>query len=245
MGLIQYTAARRLDRIMDSQGDGTGTVTQVVTAKTVSGATNATPIVVTATSHGYTDGDFVNITGVVGTTACNDLHIVANKTSNTFELTTPAGADVAGNGAYSSGGAAHLCFACKPASGERFCLHKFAGYFQGGNVQRASYYGPWSPSLGTALTVGVEVQVRQDTTLVHTLSPAPIKTAPMGWMLGARQLPHFESIVGTASNFRWDFSTCAVNLDGDADEFFVVLHSDNMTATAVERQLMSVHGESI
>ena len=115
--MIAYCPSRRLDQVLDSQGDGSGTINQAQTAKTVSGATNATPIVVTATSHGYSDGDYVHITGVVGNTACNDLHVVANKTSNTFELTTPAGVDVAGNGSYSSGGAAHLCFVVKPAAG--------------------------------------------------------------------------------------------------------------------------------
>jgi hypothetical protein len=245
--MIGYTAARILSQVLDSQGDGTGTTNQLPAAKTVSGATNATPIVVTATGHGYSDGDFVHITGVVGTTACNDLHIVANTTTNTFELTTPAGADVAGNGSYSSGGTAYMCFVCKPAAGVTFCLHKFAGYFQGGILQRAGYYGPFTYPLasGPTLTNGVEVQVRQDTTLLHTLSPAPIKTAPLGFMLGARQLPHMEMVAGSASNFRWDFSGCAVNLDGDADEFFVVLNSDDITATGLERQVMSVHGESI
>jgi hypothetical protein len=238
--MITYTAARILSQVLDSQGDGTGTTNQLPAAKTVSGATNATPIVVTATSHGYSDGDFVNITGVVGNTACNDLHIVANKTSNTFELTTPAGADVAGNGSYSSAGAAHLCFVCKPASGEKYCVHKFGGYFMGGTTSMPDKY-----LLTAALSVGIEVQVRQNTTLLHTLSPTPIKTAPAGWSLGAAPLPPIEFISGAAFNFRWDFSSCAVNLDGDADEFFTVLHSDNMTATAVEQQLMSVHGESI
>ena len=238
--MIRYTAARILSEVLDSQGDGTGTTNQLPAAKTVSGATNATPIVVTATSHGYSDGDFVNITGVVGNTACNDLHIVANKTSNTFELTTPAGTNVAGNGSYTSGGAVHLCFVCKPGAGAKFCVHKFTGYFQGGTAMRPDYY------LNTAaLTVGVKVQVRRNTTLGHTLSPAPLKTAPLGWAQGARPLPPIEFIGGAAMGFRWDFSGCTVNLDGDADEFFVVLHSDNMTATAVEQQLMSVHGESI
>ena len=238
--MISYTAARILSEVLDSQGDGTGTTNQLPAAKTVSGATNATPIVVTATGHGYSDGDFVNITGVAGNTACNDLHIIENKTSNTFELTTPAGTNVAGNGSYTSGGAAHLCFVCKPGAGAKFCVHKFSGYFQGGSIMRPDYY------LGTAaLTVGVKVQVRQNTTLLHTLSPAPIKTAPLGWSHGARQLPPIEFITGAAMGFRWDFAGCAVNLDGDADEFFVVLHSDDMTTTAVEQQLMSLHGESI
>ena len=238
--MITYTAARILSQVLDSQGDGTGTTNQLPAAKTVSGATNATPIVVTATSHGYSDGDYVNITGVVGTTACNDLHVVANKTSNTFELTTPAGTNVAGNGSYSSGGAAHLCFTCKPGSGERYCVHKFGGYFLGGAASMPDKY-----LYTAALTNGIQVQVRQNTTVVHTLSPAPIKTAPAGWSLGAAPLPPIEFVSGAAFNFRWDFAGCAVNLDGDADEFLVVLHSDDMTTTAVEQQLMSVHGESI
>ena len=108
MGQVQYSAARRLDRILDSQGDGTGTISQVIAATSISGATNATPIVVTANSHGYSDGDFVHITGVVGNTACNDLHVIQSTTTNTFELTTPAGANVGGNGSYDSAGAAHL-----------------------------------------------------------------------------------------------------------------------------------------
>ena len=238
--MIAYSPARMLNKLVDSQGDGTGTTNQLPAAKTISGATNATPIVVTATSHGYSDGDYVHITGVVGNTACNALHVVANKTTNTFELTTPAGVDVAGNGSYSSDGKAHLCFACKPAAGEKYCIHKFIGVLQGGSVISPDYY------LNTAaLTNGIEVQVRQNTTVVHTLSPAPIKTAPLGWALNARQVSPCEALVGVAVQFRWDFAGCAVNLDGDADEFFVVLHSDDMTTTAIEQQLMSLHGESI
>ena len=238
--MIAYSPARMLNKLVDSQGDGTGTTNQLPAAKTISGATNATPIVVTATSHGYSDGDYVHITGVVGNTACNALHVVANKTSNTFELTTPAGVDVAGNGSYSSDGKAHLCFACKPAAGEKYCIHKFIGVLQGGGaIDLGDYLGV------AALTNGIEVQVRQNTTVVHTLSPAPIKTAPLGWALNARQVSPCEALVGAAVQFRWDFAGCAVNLDGDADEFFVVLHSDDMTTTAIEQQLMSLHGESI
>ena len=237
--MIAYSPARMLNKLVDSQGDGTGTTQQLPAAKTISGATNATPIVVTATSHGYSDGDYVHITGVVGNTACNDLHVVANKTANTFELTTPSGADVAGNGSYSSDGKAHLCFLCKPAAGEHYCVHHFTGYCLGGSINPAEYLR------GAALTNGIKVQVRQNTTIVHTLSPAPIKTAPLGWSLGSRQLPPAEKVGGSAVNFRWDFANCAINLDGDADEFFVVLHSDDMTTTDVEQQLMSVHGESI
>jgi len=234
--MIAYSPSRRLDQVLDSQGDGTGTINQAQGAKTVSGATNATPIVVTATSHGYSDGDFVNITGVVGNTACNDLHIIQNKTSNTFELTTPAGANVAGNGSYSSGGAAHLSFACKPAAGETYCVNRFTGYFIDSSSRDDFYMNE------AALSVGIKVQVRQNTTLEYTVSPTPIKTAPVGWSLGALPMQVVDAMGGAAYSFNWIFSSCLMNLDGDTDDFFVVLHSD---AIAIEQQLMSIHGESI
>ena len=56
-------------------------------AKTISAATKANPCVVTANSHGFSDGDEVEISGVVGMTELNNRRFtVANKTTNTFEL---------------------------------------------------------------------------------------------------------------------------------------------------------------
>jgi hypothetical protein len=55
--------------------------------KTISAITKANPAVVTATSHGYSNGDEVVISGVVGMTEVNGKRfLVANKTTNTFEL---------------------------------------------------------------------------------------------------------------------------------------------------------------
>lgn len=74
---------------------------------TISGATVANPVVVTATAHGLTDGDWIKIIGVVGMTELNDIfYIIANKTTNTFELTDTDGADVDGSAftAYTHGG---------------------------------------------------------------------------------------------------------------------------------------------
>lgn len=68
-------------------------------SKAITGATNANPIVVTSAGHGFADGDKVTISGVLGNTAANGTHTVANKTADTFELS-----GVAGNGAYVSGG---------------------------------------------------------------------------------------------------------------------------------------------
>src|SRR5690242_19929753 len=67
-------------------------------AKLITGATNATPIVITAASHGYSNGDIVAIYGVLGNTAANGVWKIANVTTNTFELQTRAGANVSGNG---------------------------------------------------------------------------------------------------------------------------------------------------
>ncbi len=60
----------------------------VNSAVTITAATAANPIVVTAGSHGYSNGDEVFITGVVGMTQLNGRRfIVANKNANDFELT--------------------------------------------------------------------------------------------------------------------------------------------------------------
>lgn len=74
-------------------------------AKPITGATNATPIVITATSHGFSNGDIVTISGVGGNTAANGVFRIANQATNTFELThRDTGANIAGSGAYTSGG---------------------------------------------------------------------------------------------------------------------------------------------
>lgn len=69
--------------------------------KSVTGATNATPIVVTSTAHGYVAGDVVIIKGVTGNTNANGKFVIANTTANTFELTNfDTGANIAGNAAF-------------------------------------------------------------------------------------------------------------------------------------------------
>lgn len=76
-----------------------------VTLKAITGATNATPIVVTSTAHGFANGQLVYIERVGGNTNANGRRLVANVAANTFELQDPTtGLNVAGNGAYTSGG---------------------------------------------------------------------------------------------------------------------------------------------
>lgn len=76
-------------------------------AKVITGATNASPLVITSNSHGYSNGDWVYITAVGGMTQLNGLtYVVINKTANTFQLTDLFGTTINSTlyGIYTSGG---------------------------------------------------------------------------------------------------------------------------------------------
>lgn len=75
----------------------------------ISGASKANPCQITATSHGFVNGDWVVITSVGGMTQLNGrTFIVANATTHTFTLQTPQGTAVISTGytTYTSGGVA-------------------------------------------------------------------------------------------------------------------------------------------
>lgn len=65
----------------------------------ITGATNATPIVITSANHGLTTGARITVVNVLGNTAANGTFIVTRVDANTFSLDGSAG-----NGAYTSGG---------------------------------------------------------------------------------------------------------------------------------------------
>ena len=70
---------------------------QVITeiGLTVESMTNASPGVFTITAHGFNDGDEIFLDGLTGTTGLSGKsYLVANKTTNTFELTTVFGVAV-------------------------------------------------------------------------------------------------------------------------------------------------------
>lgn len=74
---------------------------------TITGATAAEPVVITAVNHGLSNGDQVKIDNVLGMTELNNkAYLVANKTDDTFELTDLNGVDIDGAAytAYVSGG---------------------------------------------------------------------------------------------------------------------------------------------
>jgi Ubiquitin-activating enzyme E1 FCCH domain/Phage tail tube protein, TTP len=71
-------------------------------APVITNITQANPAVVSVTSHGLSDGDVVEISGVVGMTEVNGKRFVISElTSGTFSL---LGVNATGYGAYVSGG---------------------------------------------------------------------------------------------------------------------------------------------
>lgn len=81
--------------------------------KTITGITKANPAVVTASSHGYSNGDEVIITLVGGMTEINGKRYkVANKTTNTFELQDLDGNNINSTAytTYTSGGDANKIY---------------------------------------------------------------------------------------------------------------------------------------
>lgn len=75
-----------------------------VVATTISGATNASPIVITTlTAHGFTTGQTVLVSGVNGNTAANGRWVVVVLTSTTLQLFGSVG-----NGGYTTGGSISL-----------------------------------------------------------------------------------------------------------------------------------------
>lgn len=77
--------------------------------KTITGATQANPVVVTAAGHGFSNGNVVEIAGVKGMSELNgNAYTLAGVTAGTFELNDSEGdpIDATGFSAYISGGKA-------------------------------------------------------------------------------------------------------------------------------------------
>ena len=70
----------------------------------ITGATNASPIVITSAGHGFTDGMVVIVASVGGNTAANGTWVVTDADDNTFKLYTTNGVASSGNSEYTTGG---------------------------------------------------------------------------------------------------------------------------------------------
>lgn len=83
--------------------NGTWTSSTLQGTKTISGATNASPIVITCTGHGYSTGDTVVIASILGNLEANGTWEITVIDTNTFSLNGSTG-----SGAWTSGGSARL-----------------------------------------------------------------------------------------------------------------------------------------
>jgi len=84
----------------------------LATPLTITDCTNATPAVVTSTAHGLKTGDSVTISGVGGATGCNGNFHITWVDADSFQLQdiTLTHADVAGGGAYTTGGTVDVIY---------------------------------------------------------------------------------------------------------------------------------------
>ncbi len=98
LGNIAWTTNTIKTALLDT------TVTSTA-VKPITGATNATPIVLTVTGNGYVNGDIVYVDGVGGNLSANGIWQVASAATNTITLVTPVAAvNSVGSAAYTSGG---------------------------------------------------------------------------------------------------------------------------------------------
>jgi len=82
---------------------GTGSLSYKDTNNNISGATNASPVVITSNGHGLTTGTTVTISGILGNTNANGTWVITAINSNTFSLNGSSG-----NASYTSGGQWHV-----------------------------------------------------------------------------------------------------------------------------------------
>lgn len=141
-------------------------------AKVITNATNATPVVITANSHGFSNGDIVSIFGVGGNSAANGIFKVANVTTNTFELQTRAGSNVAGSGAYTSGGRVMNLTSAQNysdvASGARIAVATLASKAKTNGVASAANvtYGTVTGAVSEALIIWKDTGTESTSTLI-------------------------------------------------------------------------------
>ena len=112
------------------------------TATTITAATAADPVVITAAGHGFTGGERVAIKAMTagGMVEVNDrIFTVADVVGATFELTDNGGAspanDIDGTGfaAYTTGGTVQLATELDVFSHRKFAVNGDTGSFSGGN----------------------------------------------------------------------------------------------------------------
>jgi hypothetical protein len=73
-------------------------------SKTVTGATNANPVVYSSVGHGFSNNDVLVLGGIGGNLSANQTGLATAVAANTFDLNTLEGVAVAGSGAFTTNG---------------------------------------------------------------------------------------------------------------------------------------------
>src|SRR6185369_2813828 len=107
-----------------------------LTPTNITGATNATPIVITATAHGLVDGQQVTIASVGGNTAANGTWVVDVLSSSTFALVGSAG-----SGSYTAATGTVQALADVKYSAARSVTRFLANLWNDGNQFTGSGWG--------------------------------------------------------------------------------------------------------
>tara|TARA_S200002703_G_scaffold73763_1_gene63670 strand:+ start:9289 stop:11808 length:2520 start_codon:yes stop_codon:yes gene_type:complete len=143
--------------------------------KTITGATQANPCVITSNSHGYSNGDEVYIASVVGMTELNNKrYLVKNKSTNTFELT-----DIDGNNINSSS------FTAYSSAGTAARIYEIATPYETANIFDVTF----AQSADTMYLAHPSYSIRKLTRTGHT-----------SWTLAAPTFTETSSTVISTSN---------------------------------------------
>lgn len=218
---------RRIDQLLTSQGDGTGSFAQNIAGVAITGATTADPVVCTAASHGYSDGDLVFIDGATGTTEINGLRYIANKDTNTFELTDLEGTAIGSAGTFGGTVDSQLAFHIAPPAGDQYEIVRLNAW---GADASAWVVGGM---LGVAaLSNGIIIAVYRGNTLRKTITPTAIKKWGDWAMIAGVDM----GLIGDAGNNKFEATVRAtfsktedpIRLDGDEDDVLVMYTQDDL-----------------
>ena len=148
------------------------------TGKTISGITKANPGVVTATSHGYSNGDYVILSGIVGMTELNGRQFkVAGVATNTFQLQ-----DMDGNNFDTSSLTTYA------SAGTAFKIYQIASPYDKDDLFQIKY----AQSADVMYIVHPSYDIRKLTRTGHTswsLSTVSISGSPSPGLSGADDRP--------------------------------------------------------
>lgn len=228
--------ANWLNQVMCSQGDGTGTTQQNVAVQTITGASDASPNVYTLAGHGYSDGDYVFIEGETGSTTANGLRVIANKETNTFELTDPAGTAINSDGTFAGTVTCALAFVYKPTSTQTAIVSCIKGYARDTASDTVKYLND------TAYTNGISVRLYTNDTLTSTLTAVPVKVHAQ-WALNAgATVAALTADTNDAITWTWNLRDAAgpIRLDGSTNQLIAVVIRD--TLTGLQGQEMAIQG---